>query len=229
MRDTGLGIPENKLELIFEAFKQVDGTTSRKYGGTGLGLPISKSFAELLGGEIQLESKVNKGTTFTLYLPLVLEEIPEAPQAELIENSASRKKKTSQKESKRKEIIASSLINDDKEKIEEGDQFILVIEDDENFSKVLYELAHEKGFKCIIALDGESGLHYADYYQPDAIILDIGLPGIDGYEVMDRLKNNTKTRHIPVHFISASDKSLEAMKMGAIGYFNKASKSGNTR
>ncbi len=221
VKDTGVGIPEDKKDLIFEAFKQVDGTTSRKFGGTGLGLTISRSFAELLGGEIFLESIENEGTTFTLILPLSIAEIPEKQKIEnkpeLIKPSL---KKPAKKTTKKEEVVLLN-VRDDKENIEAKDKFILVIEDDENFAKVLYELAHEKGFKCIIALDGESGLHYADYYQPHAIILDIGLPGIDGYEVMDRLKDNTKTRHIPVHFISAADKSLEAMKMGAIGYLTK--------
>lgn len=220
--DTGVGIPENKIDLIFEAFKQVDGTTSRKYGGTGLGLTISRSFAELLGGEIHLESVENKGTTFTLFLPLTIDEKPQKSLEEVkSEIKSVAKKRTSKKEKIEKKLLPFKLINDDKDNLEEGDKFLLVIEDDENFSKILYDLAHEKGFKCIIALDGESGLHYADFYQPHAIILDIGLPGIDGYEVMERLKNNIKTRHIPVHFISAADKSLEAMKMGAIGYLTK--------
>lgn len=222
VKDTGVGIPKDKIDLIFEAFKQVDGTTSRKFGGTGLGLTISRSFAELLGGEIHLESIENKGTTFTLYLPLAIEDKTqksiEEVQSKMITSS---QKRTTKKETKAKKLLEYTEIKDDKENIEDGDKLLLVIEDDENFSKILYDLAHEKGFKCIIALDGESGLHYADFYQPHAIILDIGLPGIDGYEVMERLKNNSKTRHIPVHFISAADKSLEAMKMGAIGYLTK--------
>ncbi len=224
VRDTGVGIPVEKIDLIFEAFKQVDGTTSRKYGGTGLGLTISRSFAQLLGGEIRLESKEGQGTTFTLFLPLELNEKKVQQQEVKKETKAEkpqRKKKTAKKKADISELKTEAIIKDDKENIEVGDKFILVIEDDENFCKVLYELAHEKGFKCIIALDGETGLHFADYYQPHAIILDIGLPGIDGYEVMDRLKDNTKTRHIPVHFISAADKSIEAMKMGAIGYLTK--------
>ncbi|MFW5974914.1 MAG: response regulator, partial [Bacteroidota bacterium] len=103
----------------------------------------------------------------------------------------------------------------------EGDTFILIIEDDPKFTRILYDMAGENGFKALIAHDGETGIHYADYYNPAAIILDVMLPGIDGWEVMTRLKNNLKTRHIPVHFVSATDKSLRAMKMGAIGYLTK--------
>jgi CheY-like chemotaxis protein/signal transduction histidine kinase/HAMP domain-containing protein len=223
VQDSGVGIPAEKIELIFEAFKQVDGTTSRKYGGTGLGLTISRSFAETLGGEIKLESESGKGTIFTLFLPLELKENLKEQDLHSAKKEIEKPKKktTEQKKTIEVELIPSSLIKDDKEHLEPDDKVLLVIEDDKNFCQVLYELAHEKGFKCIITLDGETGLHYADYYQPHAIILDIGLPGIDGYEVMDRLKENTKTRHIPVHFISAADKNINAMKMGAIGYLTK--------
>jgi len=110
---------------------------------------------------------------------------------------------------------------DDTNNIFENDKIILIIEDDYNFASVLYNLAHEHNFKALIALDGETGLHLADYHKPNAIILDIGLPGIDGYEVMKRLKQNQSTRHIPVHFISAVDSDIKAFKMGAIGYLTK--------
>ena len=231
--DTGIGIPKKKLKSIFEAFHQADGTTSRKYGGTGLGLTISKSFSEFLGGEIHLNSKDGKGSIFTLYLPLSIDAI-------LAENE--KKKVSTTKISPKEEIkavdkesvedvknlihhtpesISSMGIEDDKDDIKPGDEFILIIEDDINFCKVLHSLSQEKGFKSMVAISGETGLHYAEYYLPSAIILDIGLPGIDGYEVMKRLKDNPKTRHIPVHFISASDESIEAMKLGAVGYLTK--------
>lgn len=229
IKDTGIGIPKEKLDLIFQAFKQVDGTTSRKYGGTGLGLTISRSFSELLGGEIQVESE-SSGTTFTLYLPMQVK-VDETIQEEAIIEETKIKvthEDVIQKETPVKEEVETPKVKikdisfkDDKDYLEKDDKVILVIEDDENFCHVLYDLAHEKGFKCIVALDGETGLHYADYYIPSAIILDIGLPGIDGYEVMERLKVSSKTRHIPVHIISAADKTLEAMKMGAIGYLTK--------
>ncbi len=219
--DTGIGIPKDKLKLIFDAFRQADGTTSRKYGGTGLGLTISQSFSILLGGELHVASEAGKGSVFTLILP----DSVDKPVIESVsKDKPSPANQTRKKSSAGKKKTGSSpdpVIGDDKNNLIEGDNIILVIEDDMSFCKVLYDLAHEKRFKCLLALDGETGLHYADYYQPAAIILDLGLPGIDGYEVMERLKENPKTRHIPIHIISASEKSLDAMKMGAIGYLTK--------
>ncbi len=222
--DTGIGIPKEKLKLIFEAFQQADGTTSRKYGGTGLGLTITRSFSELLRGAIFVESEENKGSKFTLVIP---ESIDEQEKVKTTDPKAEEKndepvaQMKSRKRPVKKVKDKYADVHDDKDDIEEGDNVILIIEDDLSFSNLLYDLSHEKGFKALITLDGETGLHYADFYKPDAILLDIGLPGIDGYGVMKRLKENANTRHIPVHIISASDKSIDAMKMGAIGYLTK--------
>lgn len=221
--DTGIGIPEDKLDYIFEAFKQADGTTSRKFGGTGLGLTISRKFTELLQGALIARSEENKGSAFTLILPENFNKTDE-PAEQPGPDKNEKAKPEARKKSREKTTGTQDKyheITDDKDDINEGDHYILIIEDDVNFCKVLYALSHEKNFKALIALDGETGLHYADYYLPEAIILDIGLPGIDGYEVMKRLKENPRTRHIPVHIISAADKSLDAMKMGAIGYLTK--------
>ena len=240
--DTGIGIPKNKQSLIFEAFKQADGTTSRQFGGTGLGLTISKNFAHLLGGELHLQSKENEGTRFCLIIPLsysqyekssgkianvtyteVEEETNEVSVAS--ENSTTTEIPKPIKPDREKQIPVPSKsqdnVKDDRTNINKDDIFILIIEDDIDFSQILYDLAHERNFKCMIARNGETGLHYADYYKPNAIILDIGLPGISGWEVMDRLKENPQTRHIPVHFMSGADKSLEAMKKGAVGFLTK--------
>ncbi len=224
--DTGIGIPKEKQNVIFEAFKQADGTTSRKYGGTGLGLSISKSFARLLGGAVGLESEEGKGTAFTLYLPWKF------PSGEKPEEKTDRKEENNPVETeqeKRKPDVSSvptapadvPTVKDDRDNLSDGDKKILIIEDDQNFANVLKDLAHEHGYKAIIALDGEIGLYHADYYQPDAIILDLGLPGIDGVEVIDHLKANVKTRSIPVHVISASDFNIELLKKGAIGFLSK--------
>lgn len=219
--DTGIGIAPEKQQVIFEAFQQADGTTSRRYGGTGLGLTISRSFTQILDGEIHLESQVGEGSTFTLYLPLAvsatelaLASATEEPKQELIAKNSSPHIKTPP-------ASITQLIPDDRDNLHDGDRIILIIEDDANFASVLYNLAIEKGFKCILANEGESGLHYADFYKPNAIILDIGLPGIDGYEVLRRIKENPETRHIPVHFMSAREESNDALKMGAIGFLSK--------
>lgn len=227
--DTGIGIPHDKLQLIFEAFRQADGTTSRKYGGTGLGLSISKAFAELLGGALHVESQEGKGTSFTLILPqnyierfgndeLTEPNPPSQEEIDLTEDTNISQAETST-------TIPSpdtvTIAIDDRGELYPNDKLLLIIEDDVDFASLLLDLAHDYQFKGLIAYDGESGLHYADFYQPHAVLLDIGLPGIDGYQVIERLKQSKRTRHIPVHIISAADKSMEAMKKGAIGYLRK--------
>jgi CheY-like chemotaxis protein/putative methionine-R-sulfoxide reductase with GAF domain len=221
--DTGIGIPIDKQKIIFEAFQQVDGTTSRKFGGTGLGLSISREIAKILGGEIHLESEEGKGSNFTLYLP-------ESISVEQIDQEKITQKKVAavsvNKESKEEQLplaVKKSVndIRDDRLDIAQGDKSILIVEDDLKFAKLLFDLTREKGFKCLIAEDGEAGLQLAVQYIPSAIILDVGLPRMDGWTVMERLKDNTETRHIPVYFISGQDKKIDAMRMGAIGYLTK--------
>lgn len=217
--DTGIGIPKEKQDIIFEAFRQADGTTSRQFGGTGLGLSISKNFAHLLGGEMQLESEEGMGSTFILLLPYNMPKPKDISSPGLISKKiTSSKKKNSSTES---EPETNNVILDDKKRINEDDSVILIIENDINFAKVLMNLAHDHGFKVIHAQTGEIGLFNADYYVPDAIIIDIGTEDIDGYKVLEKLKGNAKTRHIPVHFISAADRDIEVFKMGAIGYLTK--------
>jgi signal transduction histidine kinase/DNA-binding response OmpR family regulator len=226
--DTGIGIPKDRQKVIFEAFQQVDGTTSRAYGGTGLGLSIARQLARLLGGEVQLHSEENKGSTFTLFLP---ENFEKPSNVQTSKSSDSLKLKNSKIQATK--ISTSSLtdetestqeipaMTDDRENWQANDKSLLIIEDDRKFSNILLELAREKGFKCLIAEDGQTGLQFAEQYKPHAIILDVGLPQIDGWTVMERLKDNPEIRHIPVHFMSASDQVQEAKKMGAIGYLLK--------
>lgn len=216
VEDTGIGIASEKQKIVFEAFQQVDGTTSRKYGGTGLGLTISKSFAELIGGEIHLTSEPGKGSKFTLLVvgsPTTLAKTDEKETARANQESESQPLPNPSEQ-----VVAENA----EKKITPGrDKKLLIIEDDLNFATVLSTLAAEKGFQCQIASDGETGLHYADFNQPDAIVLDVGLPGIDGYEVMRRLKKNPATSTIPVHFMTAGDNELDALKLGAIGFLTK--------
>jgi CheY-like chemotaxis protein/HAMP domain-containing protein len=221
--DSGIGIPKDKQEIIFQAFQQADGTTSRKYGGTGLGLSISVSLAKALGGTIELESVPNQGSTFTLFLPIT-------PPFSVSKSDTPKQSEQNLEIAAEKPLRPSEApvvikpkepIQDDRRSIQTGDRVLLIIEDDPNFSKILRDLAYEKDFKVLIAEDGETGLHFADYYPVSAILLDIGLPKIDGWGVMARLKESPETRHIPVHFISAADRSLDALKMGAVGYLTK--------
>ncbi|MCF8372299.1 MAG: response regulator [Bacteroidales bacterium] len=232
VRDTGIGIPEDKQLAIWEAFQQADGSTSRKFGGTGLGLSISRSLAKLLQGEIKLVSQVDKGSEFTLYLPLEITEKKEQGMDSRISKAATPKSNGSQplkEKAKRTEMVVEPYampaempaVEDDRDKISPSQKSILVVEDDPEFAKILYQLCHEKGFQSFVSHSGEEGLELAEKYLPNAILLDINLPGIDGLTVLDMLKDNSDTRHIPVHMISSHEVTIDAFKKGAIGYLTK--------
>ena len=222
VKDTGIGIPKEKQQLIFEAFQQADGTTSRKFGGTGLGLSISRELAKMLQGEMQISSTPGKGSTFSLFLPFKIEEDDNMAVEQVVADDHEEKSpepvkpvSTPVKEKRMNEI------RDDRQDLAPSDDSILVIDDDPRFAKILFDIIRDKGFKCLLAEDGEAGLQMANQYKPSSIILDVGLPRIDGWTVMERLKGSRETRHIPVYFISAHDRKMDAMKMGAIGYLTK--------
>lgn len=220
--DTGIGIPKEKMDIIFEAFQQVDGTTSRKYGGTGLGLSISREITRILGGEIIAESKLQKGSSFTLYLPQTYVPLKKLTKKEMDENQKTKLLvEDTMKVDGKEAFIKPYEIKDDRENIQEGDRIFLIIEDDVKFANILIEKAHDYGFKALVASNGETGLTLAQAYKPDAITLDIKLPDLEGWTVLDILKHKSATRHIPVHIISIDDKTQKAMKMGALSYLTK--------
>ncbi|HLF33602.1 MAG TPA: response regulator [Cyclobacteriaceae bacterium] len=219
--DSGMGIPREKVKIIFEAFQQADGSTKRKYGGTGLGLSISRELAGILGGEIHLESEEGKGSKFTLYLPLKFDFQATSPSGRKIELREGPAPMETEVKLMDATIGPEPEVNDDRNNIREGDRIILIVEDDANFAKLLLDFVRERKFKGIIAMQGNTGLSYARYYKPDAIILDLKLPVMGGTEILMRLKNDTDMRHIPVQIISVSDQRKETMESGAFDFLRK--------
>ncbi|RXK00537.1 histidine kinase [Arcobacter sp. CECT 8986] len=215
VQDTGIGIPEDKQELIFKAFTQADGSTSRQYGGTGLGLSISRELSKLLGGYISLESKENKGSKFSIDLPN-LNKSDEHHIEEDIEEKSNFVSKPSLSFEEQEEIVV-----DDRKHLDNTKEAFLIIDDDEVFSSIVYEEIKKSGNYGLIALNASTGLELVKKYNIKGIMLDLTLPDMDGIEVLKELKSKQATKNIPVHIISSKDKNSETLKLGAIGYLQK--------
>jgi CheY-like chemotaxis protein/signal transduction histidine kinase/CHASE3 domain sensor protein len=218
VRDTGVGIAPHQQEVIFEAFRQADGSIHRKFGGTGLSLSISRDLAALLRGAISVQSALGEGSVFTLTLPLSFK--PGAPA----EAAQSAPKPDPAPKKRAPQTPAAASPQDDRNAIAPGGRVILLVEDDPAFAMILRDLVHEMGFQCVAAASANDGLIAAGQYLPSAIILDVNLPDHSGLGVLDTLKRDPHTRHIPVHMISVSDYKREALELGAVGYALKPAK-----
>ncbi|MCE5993315.1 response regulator [Pseudomonas sp. KCA11] len=218
VRDTGIGIAADQQQAIFGAFHQVDGTSNRRYGGTGLGLSISRDLAHLLGGQISVDSSPGQGSVFSLILPERYERVAQDIQAVSLRPAVDSLPPAPQAPVPAAPKRPAPAFADDRERAPFGNRCILVIEDEPNFARILFDLAHELGYSCLVAQGADEGFELAAQYIPDAILLDMRLPDHSGLTVLQRLKEQASTRHIPVHIISVEDRVEAAMHMGAVGY-----------
>ncbi|MBJ3787000.1 response regulator [Devosia sediminis] len=212
--DTGIGIAPDQQRSVFEAFHQADSTISRRYGGTGLGLSISRQLVRLLGGVLELQSEVGKGSTFTVTIPSKYDAAAVQPHDALPVSMAAMPASSPQ------ESVPAihRKIEDDRDALAGGHRVLLVVEDDDSFAGIMRDLSRQAGFKSLVAGTAEEALSLAQEFLPNAIVLDVGLPDQSGLAVLDRLKRDVRTRHIPIHVVSASDHTDTAYSLGAVGY-----------
>ncbi len=217
--DTGIGIPADKQRIIFEAFQQADAGTSRKYGGTGLGLAISRELASLLGGEIQLRSTPGAGSSFTLYLPQTY--VGPATSSGMPASDLPHPPLLTHPVSFALPEMTGETIEDDRNNLEPGDATLLIVEDDVHYARILCDLSRDKGFKVLVAMRGTEALALARELHPSAVSLDVSLPDMLGWTVLNHLKQDPATRHIPVQMLTVNEDWHHGLSHGAFAFVNK--------